>query len=75
MPKAKPARSSGTKKVAKAPKKPATGYGLGKAGWVSLAVAPADAPPLEMMTAWIDESFCAVAPKRAIAKWRAAGAA
>jgi hypothetical protein len=49
-----------------------TGYGLGKAGWVSFDFAPRDAPPLPVMTAWIDESFTAVAPKRTIARWREA---
>ncbi|MBL8942232.1 MAG: MmcQ/YjbR family DNA-binding protein [Myxococcales bacterium] len=48
-----------------------TGYGLGRAGWVSFAFGPADAPPAEVLRAWIDESFCAVAPKRAVAAWRA----
>lgn len=47
-----------------------TGYGLGKAGWVSFSFAPSDAPPLPVMTAWIDESFVAIAPKRAITRWR-----
>jgi len=41
-----------------------TGYGLGKAGWVSAAFdAPAD-PPVEMLCAWIDESYQAVAPAK-----------
>lgn len=52
-----------------------TGYGLGKAGWVSFDFAPRDAPPLPVMTAWIDESFVAVAPKRAITRWREGQAA
>jgi len=52
-----------------------TGYGLGKAGWVSFDFAPRDAPPLPVMTAWIDESFTAVAPKRTVAKWREASQA
>jgi hypothetical protein len=47
-----------------------TGYGLGKAGWVSFSFLPSDAPPLPVMTAWIDESFVAIAPKRAITRWR-----
>jgi predicted DNA-binding protein (MmcQ/YjbR family) len=38
-----------------------TGYGLDRGNWVTVH-APADAPP-EMLTAWIEESYLAVAPK------------
>ena len=41
-----------------------TGYGLGKAGWVSAAFAPGDAPPLDILIAWLLESYRAVAPKK-----------
>ena len=41
-----------------------TGYGLGKAGWVSFSFAPADAPTLDEMCAWIEESYRAIAPKK-----------
>lgn len=41
------------------------GYGLDRGGWVT-CVAPDDAP-LEMLTAWIEESYRAVAPKRQVA--------
>jgi predicted DNA-binding protein (MmcQ/YjbR family) len=41
-----------------------TGYGLGKAGWVSATFAREDTPPLEMLCAWIDESYQAVAPAK-----------
>jgi predicted DNA-binding protein (MmcQ/YjbR family) len=37
------------------------GYGLDRGRWVTVH-APADAP-LEMLTAWIEESYRAVAPK------------
>ena len=40
-----------------------TGYGLGKAGWVSAAFAPGDNVPLAMLRQWIDESYRAVAPR------------
>jgi predicted DNA-binding protein (MmcQ/YjbR family) len=40
-----------------------TGYGLGKAGWVTVRFAEADLP-LETLREWIDESYRAVAPKR-----------
>ena len=39
-----------------------TGYGLGKAGWVSASFESGDEPPLEMLCAWIDESYDAIAP-------------
>lgn len=40
-----------------------TGYGLGKAGWVSATFEAADEPPVELLLSWIRESYCAVAPK------------
>jgi predicted DNA-binding protein (MmcQ/YjbR family) len=45
-----------------------TGYGLGKSGWVSARFEPGDAPPVELLRAWIDESYRAVAPKTMIAR-------
>jgi predicted DNA-binding protein (MmcQ/YjbR family) len=39
-----------------------THYGMGKHGWVTARVKPKGAP-LDMIKAWIDESFRAVAPK------------
>jgi predicted DNA-binding protein (MmcQ/YjbR family) len=44
-----------------------TGYGLGRSGWVSIRIPPDDLPPLPMLTAWIDESYRAVAPKKEVA--------
>src|SRR5688500_16755710 len=44
-----------------------TGYGLGKSGWVSVQFGPREKPPMDLMRAWIDESYRAVAPKRLIA--------
>jgi predicted DNA-binding protein (MmcQ/YjbR family) len=49
-----------------------TGYGLGKAGWVSASFEPGDRPPIEMLCAWIDESYQAVAPAKIAAAARAA---
>ena len=40
-----------------------SGYGLGKAGWVSIPIA-ADGPPLEALERWLVESYRVVAPKR-----------
>jgi predicted DNA-binding protein (MmcQ/YjbR family) len=45
-----------------------TGYGLGKSGWVTAKFGPHDEAPIEMLRAWIDESFRAVAPKRVAAQ-------
>jgi len=42
-----------------------TGYGLGKAGWVSARFEPSEDVPVELLKQWIDESYTAVAPKRA----------
>lgn len=44
-----------------------TGYGLGKAGWVSVRFG-ADAPPLGVLTDWVEESYRLVAPKRLVAQ-------
>jgi predicted DNA-binding protein (MmcQ/YjbR family) len=42
------------------------GYGLGRGGWLTVT-APEDAP-MELLEAWIVESYRAVAPKRLIAE-------
>jgi len=45
-----------------------SGYGLGRHGWVSVAV-PVDVdPPVDVLADWIDESYRAVAPKRLVAE-------
>lgn len=40
------------------------GYGLGRGGW--LTVHPPEDAPVELLTAWIVESYRAVAPKRLV---------
>ena len=45
-----------------------TGYGLGKSGWVSARFAPSQSPPLDLLRAWIDESYRAIAPKTLVKK-------
>lgn len=40
-----------------------TGYGLGKAGWVSARFARGEAVPVDLLLDWLDESYRAVAPK------------
>ncbi len=43
-----------------------SGYGLGRAGWVTCAPPP-DAP-LDMILGWIEESYRIVAPRRLVAE-------
>ena len=43
-----------------------TGYGLGKSGWVSASFELDEAPPVDMLKEWIDESYRAQAPKRLV---------
>jgi predicted DNA-binding protein (MmcQ/YjbR family) len=45
-----------------------TGYGLGKSGWVSARFAAEDRPPVEILKAWIEESYRAIAPKKLVAE-------
>lgn len=41
-----------------------TGYGLGRAGWITANFRPGDTPPLDVLEAWIAESYRAIAPKK-----------
>ena len=40
-----------------------TGYGLGKAGWVTAQLPKGRKIPVDLFEDWIDESYRAVAPK------------
>jgi predicted DNA-binding protein (MmcQ/YjbR family) len=44
------------------------GYGMGKHGWVTLLIMRDDLLPLQLLEAWIDESYRAIAPKRLLAE-------
>ncbi|MEV5509971.1 MmcQ/YjbR family DNA-binding protein [Streptomyces orinoci] len=44
-----------------------TGYGLGRAGWVSVPLA-GDGAPAELLCDWVEESYRVVAPKRLVAR-------
>ena len=45
-----------------------TGYGLGKSGWVTARFAQkGKKPPLDVLKAWITESYRAIAPKKLLA--------
>ncbi len=46
-----------------------TGYGLGKSGWVTLVATKESFFPPGMLEGWIEESWCAVAPKKEVARW------
>jgi predicted DNA-binding protein (MmcQ/YjbR family) len=43
-----------------------TGYGMGKSGWVTARFDKASAVPMDLLKAWIDESYRAIAPKKLI---------
>jgi predicted DNA-binding protein (MmcQ/YjbR family) len=43
-----------------------TGYGLGKSGWVSASFDKVSAVPLDLLKAWIAESYRAIAPKKLV---------
>jgi len=44
-----------------------TAYGLGKSGWVTARFPEGERLPLDMLKAWIDESYRAQAPKKLVA--------
>ncbi|MEU6178762.1 MmcQ/YjbR family DNA-binding protein [Streptomyces coeruleorubidus] len=44
------------------------GYGLGKAGWVSIPLEQQGAPAAEVLCDWVEESYRVIAPKRLIAE-------
>ena len=45
-----------------------TAYGLGKSGWVTAQFTRKDKIPLDWIRDWIEESYCAVAPKKLAAQ-------
>jgi predicted DNA-binding protein (MmcQ/YjbR family) len=44
-----------------------TGYGLGRAGWVTVPLGD-DSPPVEVLADWVEESYRRIAPKRLVAR-------
>ena len=52
-----------------------TPYGLGKSGWVSVKFEPEEMPDVEMVKAWIEESYRSQAPKKLVAQLDAGGGA
>ena len=45
----------------------ATGYGLGKSGWVTASFAVDEVPPVALLESWLEESYRAIAPKKLVA--------
>jgi predicted DNA-binding protein (MmcQ/YjbR family) len=45
-----------------------THYGLGKSGWVTARFTVGEAPPLDMLKEWVNESYRTIAPKKLVAQ-------
>jgi predicted DNA-binding protein (MmcQ/YjbR family) len=45
-----------------------TGYGLGRAGWVTARFSARARPPVGILADWVDESYRAIAGKRQVAE-------
>lgn len=50
-----------------------SGYGLGRAGWVTVKLSEGDDAEPEMLKEWIEQSYRAVAPKTLVKQLDAAG--
>jgi len=50
-----------------------TGYGLGRANWVTVKVAAAQCPPVEVLLDWVEESYRTIAPKTLVRELDARG--
>jgi predicted DNA-binding protein (MmcQ/YjbR family) len=50
-----------------------TGYGLGRASWVTIRVGADDCPPLEVLLDWVEESYRTIAPKALVRELDARG--
>lgn len=49
------------------------GYGLGGAGWVTVWVKKPGQPPVDLLKAWIDESYRTIAPRKLVAQLSSPG--
>ena len=49
------------------------GYGLGRANWVTVKVAAADCPPVEVLLDWVEESYRTIAPTTLVRELDARG--
>ena len=43
-----------------------TGYGLGKSGWITARFDKSGDVPMDLLKAWIDESYRTIAPKKLV---------
>lgn len=50
-----------------------TGYGLGRASWVTVDVGATDCPPVEVLLDWVEESYRTIAPKSLVRELDARG--
>jgi predicted DNA-binding protein (MmcQ/YjbR family) len=50
-----------------------TGYGLGRANWVTIRLGATDCPPLDVLLDWVEESYRAIAPKTLVRELDARG--
>ncbi len=50
-----------------------TGYGLGRANWVTISLAAPDCPPVEVLLDWVEESYRTIAPKAMLRELDARG--
>ena len=44
------------------------GYGLGRSGWVRIALEEQGAPAAELLCDWVEESYRVIAPKKLVAE-------
>jgi predicted DNA-binding protein (MmcQ/YjbR family) len=51
-----------------------TGYGLGRSGWVSARFDRGEDIPVDLLLAWVEESYRAVAPKKHVKRLDGGGA-
>lgn len=45
-----------------------TRYNLGKSGWITATFKKGEKPPVPVLSDWVRESYCAVAPKKLAAQ-------
>ena len=45
-----------------------TGYGLGRAGWVSIDLAAGDRPSADVLCDWVEESYRGIVSEKLIAE-------
>jgi predicted DNA-binding protein (MmcQ/YjbR family) len=51
-----------------------TGYGLGRSGWVTASFRAGESVPVPILSAWLDESYRAIAPRKLVAQMQTSAA-